>query len=204
MLSRLRAAAAKVFGPIARALLRMGISPDTVTIIGALGVVIAALTLFPTGHLFVGAMVITVFVLSDLLDGLMARSSGRASSWGAFLDSTLDRFADAAVFSGLVLWLFGGGDDRVGGILGIACLVLGLIVPYTRARAEGLGMTASVGIAERADRLAVALVAAGVVGLGVNARVLTVVLGILAVASAVTVAQRMLTVRRQVMQAGDA
>jgi len=127
----------------------------------------------------------------------MARLSGRSSSWGAFLDSTLDRFADAAIFSGLVLWFVGRGDDRLTAGLALACLVLGSIVPYARARAEGLGMTAAIGIAERADRLFAVLLAAFLVGLGLTPVVLTVMLTLLAVASAVTVVQRMATVRRQ-------
>ncbi|MCL3862305.1 phosphatidylinositol phosphate synthase [Actinotalea sp. K2] len=197
MLNRLRNVATRVFTPIAAFLLRRGVSPDTVTVTGTLGVVVAALWFFPLGHLLVGTLVITLFVLTDLVDGVMARASGRTSAWGAFLDSTMDRFGDAAIFTGLVLYLAGRGDDPVGAVLALACLVLGSIVPYTRARAEGLGMTANVGIAERADRLAAVLVATGLVGLGLPAVVLTVVLGLLAVASAVTVVQRMATVRRQ-------
>lgn len=198
MLSRLRSGATRVFTPPAALLLRLGVSPDAVTITGTLGVVVAALWLFPLGHLFAGTMVITVFAFSDLLDGVMARRSGRAGAWGAFLDSTLDRLGDAAIFSGLLLYLAGRGEDRLGAVLALACLVLGSVVPYARARAEGLGMTANVGIAERGDRLLAVLVAAGLVGLGVPAVVLTVVLGLLAVASAITVVQRMATVRRQV------
>ena len=198
MLSRLRSGATRVFSPIAAFLLRRGVSPDAVTVAGTLGVVVAALWLFPLGHLLAGSLVIAVLALSDLIDGLMARSSGRAGPWGAFLDSTLDRFGDAAIFSGLLLFLAGRGDSQVGAALALVCLVLGSIVPYARARAEGLGMTANVGIAERADRLAVVLTASLAVGLGAPVVVLTVVLGLLAVASAVTVVQRMATVRRQV------
>lgn len=198
MLSRLRAGAGRVFGPLADALLRAGVSPDAVTVAGTLGVVVTALWLYPAGHLLGGTLVISVFVLSDLVDGLMARRSGRVGPWGAFLDSTLDRFGDAAIFSGLLLWLAGAGQDDLGAAFALACLVLGSIVPYARARAEGLGMTASVGIAERADRLAVVLTTTALVGLGLHPRVLTVVLGLLAVASLVTIVQRMATVRRQV------
>lgn len=203
MLSRLRSGATRVFTPPAALLLRLGVSPDAVTIVGALGVVVAALWLFPLGHLFVGTMVITFFALSDLLDGVMARRAGRAGRWGAFLDSTLDRLGDAAIFSGLMLYLAGRGDDRLGAGLALACLVLGMLVSYARARAEGLGMTANVGIAERGDRLVAVLVAAGLVGLGVPAVVLTAVLGLLAVASAITVVQRVVVVRRQAVPAAE-
>lgn len=202
MLSNLRNGVERLFTPLARGLLRIGVSPDAVTIGGTLGVVVAALWLFPLGYLFAGTMVCWFFAMSDAIDGLMARMSGRSGPWGAFLDSTLDRVADSAIFAGIVLWLAGRGEDPVGAVLGLICLILGSIVPYARARAEGLGMTANVGIAERADRLTAVLTAAGLVGIGVTPVLLTVVLGVLAVASAVTVVQRMVTVRRQSMQAG--
>jgi CDP-diacylglycerol--glycerol-3-phosphate 3-phosphatidyltransferase len=194
---------AHVVDPVADALLRRGVSPDAVTVLGTVGVVVAALALYPLGYLFVGTLVITVFVLSDLLDGTMARRSGRTSSWGAFLDSTLDRFGDGAIFVGLVLYLAGRGEDAVGAVLALACLVLGSIVPYTRARAEGLGMRADVGIAERADRLVLVLTTTAFVGLGLPPAVLTVVLGVLALASLVTVVQRVAYVRRQFRAAAD-
>jgi CDP-diacylglycerol--glycerol-3-phosphate 3-phosphatidyltransferase len=192
VLSKLRGGVGKVLGPLARVLLRMGVSPDAVTVVGALGVVVCALWLFPLGYLFGGTMAVTFFVMSDLVDGTMARMSGRGGSWGAFLDSTMDRVADGAIFSGLVIWLAGRGEDPVGAVLGLACLVLGSIVPYARARAEGIGMNANVGIAERGERLMFGLTAAGLVGLGVPQVLLTVVLGVLAVGSAVTIVQRML------------
>jgi CDP-diacylglycerol--glycerol-3-phosphate 3-phosphatidyltransferase len=191
----------RFFTPVADALLRRGVSPDAVTITGTVAVVAAALWLYPAGHFLAASLVIAFFALTDSLDGVMARRSGRSGPWGAFLDSTLDRFGDAAIFSGLVLWFIGEGDSSWGAGLALACLVLGSIVPYARARAEGLGMTAAVGIAERADRLAAVLVATALVGVGVPEAVLVVVLGLLAVASLVTVVQRMLTVRRQAMGA---
>ena len=196
MLGHLRSLAATVFGPIARFLLRHGVSPDAVTVTGTVGVVAAALGLLGTGHLLAGSLTIAVLALTDSIDGIMARTAGRSGPWGAFLDSTLDRFGDAAIFVGLVVHLSLRGDD-LGAALALASLVLGSIVPYARARAEGLGMSASVGIAERADRLALVLVGAFVVGLGAPYLVLDVFLGLLAVASAVTVGQRMATVHRQ-------
>ncbi|WP_456825746.1 phosphatidylinositol phosphate synthase [Cellulomonas sp. P5_E12] len=200
MLNGLRGAMTRFFTPIARALLRAGVSPDAVTIAGTLVVVVTALWAFPTGHLLLGTLVIAVFVLTDSLDGVMARQAGRSGPWGAFLDSTLDRFGDGAIFAGLVLWFTAGGDDRLSAVLALACLVLGSIVPYARARAEGLGMTASGGIAERADRLALVLVATFAVGVGAPTVVLTVVLGLLALASAVTIVQRMSKVHAQAMR----
>lgn len=202
MLHGLRGAMTRLFTPVARVLLRAGISPDAVTATGTLAVVVIGLWAFPTGHLLLGAVLIGLSALTDSLDGVMARQAGRSGPWGAFLDSTLDRFADAAVFGGLVLWFFGRGDDRLTAVLALACLVLGSVVPYARARAEGLGMTASGGIAERADRLVAVLVATAAVGAGLPHVVLTVVLGLLAVASAITVGQRMAAVHRQVAEAG--
>ncbi len=196
MLDRIRGSVTRVITPVARFLLRLGVSPDAVTIAGTVGVVAASLWFLPRGQWVAGPLVIAAFTLTDLLDGTMARTSGRVSTWGAFLDSTLDRFGDAAIFTGLLLGLVALDDDLTAG-LALGCLVLGSIVPYARARAEGLGMTAAVGIAERADRIAAVLTATFVVGLGAPRMVLTVVLGLLAVAAFVTIVQRMATVRRQ-------
>ncbi|MBC7639915.1 MAG: CDP-alcohol phosphatidyltransferase family protein [Rhodoferax sp.] len=198
MLNRFaRALFTRLLTPVARLLLRLGVSPDVVTLVGTLGVAVGALALYPGGHLLAGTLVIVAFVFADTVDGIMARTSGRSSSWGAYLDSTLDRVGDAAVFGGLVLWFTGGGDDRLAAVLALACLTLGSIVSYAKARAEGLGMTANVGIAERADRLVAVLAATGLVGLGLPEVVLTIVLAALALASLITVVQRILEVRRQ-------
>ncbi|MFN8077347.1 MAG: CDP-alcohol phosphatidyltransferase family protein [Kineosporiaceae bacterium] len=196
-----------LFTPVARLLLRLGVSPDVVTLVGTVGVSVGALAFYPRGEFFWGTVVITLFVFSDMVDGIMARTAQRSSSWGAFLDSTLDRVGDAAVFSGLVLYYAGreDGRGRAMELLALACLVLGSVVPYARARAEGLGMTASVGIAERADRLVSVLVTTGLVGLyeltgfGLPEVVLLLVLVLLTAASFVTVVQRMLTVRSQAL-----
>jgi CDP-diacylglycerol---glycerol-3-phosphate 3-phosphatidyltransferase len=201
MLNRFaRALFTRLLTPTARALLALGISPDAVTLVGTLGVAVGALAFYPRGEFFWGTVVITLFVFSDTVDGIMARLQGRSSTWGAFLDSTLDRFGDAAVFSGLVLYYAIHPRERWATAfvaLALACLVLGQIVSYARARAEGLGMTAAVGVAERADRLVAVLLTTGLVGLGLPPVVLLVVLALLAVASLVTVVQRILVVRRQ-------
>ncbi|MBP2414354.1 CDP-diacylglycerol--glycerol-3-phosphate 3-phosphatidyltransferase [Arthrobacter stackebrandtii] len=194
-----RALFAAIFTPVAALLVRMRVSPDAVTIVGTLGVAAGALIGYPMGELFWGTVVITVFVFSDIVDGLMARMLGRSGKWGAFLDSTLDRVGDGAVFAGIVVWFYTGGDNRFIASMALTCLVLGSIVSYAKARAEGLGMTANVGIAERSDRLVVVLVATGLVGLGIPEAVLAVVLVLLAIASLVTVFQRVGTVRRQAL-----
>ena len=199
----------KLLTPLASVLLKAGVSPDVVTIVGTLGVSLGALLFYPRGEFLIGTLVITAFVFSDTVDGIMARRSGRSSTWGAFLDSTLDRIADASVFGGLVLFYAGGQSVRPGGAfevspglmsaLALACLILGMVVSYARARAEGLGMTANVGIAERAERLVAVLVTTGLVGWFLPEVFLTVVLALLALASLVTVVQRMLEVRRQAL-----
>ncbi|HEY8295768.1 MAG TPA: CDP-alcohol phosphatidyltransferase family protein [Micrococcaceae bacterium] len=196
-----RALFAAIFTPVANLLVRLKVSPDAVTIVGTLGVAAGALVWYPLGQLFWGTVVITVFVFSDIVDGLMARALGRSGRWGAFLDSTLDRVGDGAVFAGIIVWFFTGGNNHFIAVMALACLILGSIVSYAKARAEGLGMSANVGIAERSDRLVVVLVATGLVGLGLPDMLLLIVLILLAAASLVTVFQRVLTVRRQAMAA---
>ncbi len=210
MLNRFaRALFTRLLTPAARGLLALGISPDVVTLVGTLGVAVGALGFYPRGEFLWGTLAITAFVFADTLDGIMARLSQRSGRWGAFLDSTLDRFGDAAVFGGLVLYYGARTDSRamVMEALALACLVLGSVVSYARARAEGLGMTANVGIAERADRLVAVLLTTGLVGLywktgvGVPEMALLIVLALLAVASVVTVVQRIMVVRRQALAA---
>ncbi|MDO5711736.1 MAG: CDP-alcohol phosphatidyltransferase family protein [Micrococcales bacterium] len=194
-----RAFVTRLITPIARALLRIGLTPDMVTIIGTVGTCFCALFFYSHGQFVWGTLAIAVFVVFDLLDGTMARVSGSSSNWGAFLDSTLDRFGDACVFGGLVLYFTRQSDGAVTAWGALACLVFGFVTSYARARAEGLGFVgANVGIAERADRLVVVLLATFFVGLfGWPHMVFTVILWLLAAASAVTVAQRMLAVRRE-------
>jgi phosphatidylglycerophosphate synthase len=188
---------ATIFTPVARLFLRLGISPDAVTVVGTLGVCAGALVFFPGGHFLVGVLVCTAFVFSDLVDGLMARMSGQSTSWGAFLDSTLDRFGDAAVFAGLAMYYVGPGASQPLAALAIYCLVLGSITSYARARAEALGMEAKVGIAERSDRMVAILVMTGLAGIFDAPVLIPVTLAVLAVASTVTVLQRILVVRNQ-------
>ncbi|HKB29980.1 MAG TPA: CDP-alcohol phosphatidyltransferase family protein [Streptosporangiaceae bacterium] len=200
MLNALRPALDRVLLPIGRVLARTGATPNEITVVGTVGVSCGALTLFPTGHLFAGTMVCTVFVLTDMFDGAVARVTGSTGAWGAFLDSTMDRIADAAIFAGLVLWFYAGGHSRLLAGVTLFCLVASLLVSYAKARAEGLGMRCGPGIAERPERLLVGLVATGLSGLGVP-YVLTGGLWLIAVASVVTFAQRVLDVRRGALAA---
>jgi CDP-diacylglycerol--glycerol-3-phosphate 3-phosphatidyltransferase len=197
-----RVIARQVFTPVARLLLRLGVSPDAVTVVGTVGTSAAALYFFPRGELLVGTLVICLFVFSDSLDGTMARLAGRPSTWGAFLDSTLDRVADAAIFCGLALWYAGEGDDLAMVAVALAALVGGLLVSYARARAEGLSADASVGIAERTERLVLALLAAGLSGIFDAAWVLQVGLVLVAVLAWITVVQRIWAVRGQLFVRG--
>ncbi len=190
-----------VLMPFVRLFLRLGISPDTVTLVGTLGVAAGALVFFPQGMLLTGVLVITAFVFSDLVDGQMARMSGRTSSFGAFWDSTLDRIGDGAVFGGLVLYFAGPGDNYLYLCLSLYCVVMGAVTSYARARAESLGMDARGGIAERADRLVLILVATGLGAIFGLIWLTYVALWILAVANTVTVVFRIRKVHRQAMAA---
>lgn len=197
MLERFRAFWNRLFSPVADGLITIGVTPDMVTWVGTIGVSFGALFFFPQGNFFWGTLFITAFVFSDIIDGTMARKLGRSSKYGAFLDSTLDRVGDAAVFGGIALWYAWEGDSKVYLCLALACLVLGALTSYIRARAESLGMEAKGGIAERSDRLVSILVMTGLSGLFDLPILQHVTLWALAAASLVTVGQRMLMVKRQ-------
>lgn len=194
MLKVLKPGLGQVLAPAGRALARTPLTPNMLTVIGTVGMTAGALSLFPTGHLFVGTVVCTVFVLTDMLDGTLARMTGSTGKFGAFLDSTMDRIADSAVFAGIAIWLATGGHDRLLAAVALYCLVTGGMVSYAKARAEGLGLRADVGIAERTERLIIGLVAIGLAGLGVP-YVLPIGLWILAVLSTITFGQRVYAAR---------
>ncbi len=186
-----------VLMPFVRLFLRLGVSPDAVTLVGTLGVAAGALVFFPQGMLLTGVLVVTAFVFSDLVDGQMARTSGRTSAFGAFWDSTLDRIGDGAVLGGLVLYFAGPGDSYLYLCLSLYCVVMGAVTSYARARAESLGMDARGGVAERADRLVLILVATGLSVILGLAWLLFAALWILAVANTATVVFRVRKVHRQ-------
>ena len=188
-----------VLMPFVRLFIRLGISPDAVTLVGTLGVAAGALVFFPQGMLLTGVLVITAFVFSDLVDGAMARQLGRSSTFGAFWDSTLDRIGDGAVFGGLVLYFAADGDSRLYLALSLYCLVMGSVTSYARARAESLGMDAKGGLAERADRLVLILVATGLGAIFDLPALMYAALWILAFANSYTVVFRILKVRRQAL-----
>ena len=193
--SNARPAVARFWAPVVARLARAGVTPDMVTITGTVGAVASAVFLIGNGFLFWGSAAVTVFVLLDMLDGALARARGGGSVWGAVLDSTGDRAADAAIFGALVWWYSGEGGNRLLVLLALVCLVLGILTSYIKARAEGVGLSADVGVVERTERLILVLVGTGFTGLGVPYAV-HVALWVLLAGSAITVAQRFLAVRR--------
>ena len=195
MLSRsLKPAVTRLITPVAASALRIGITPNAVTWVGAVGVIASALFFYPRGDFFLGTAVISFFALSDLFDGTMARiSKAGASKWGSFLDSTIDRVTDSAILLGVSIYLINN-DDPLSFVV-IATLVTGMLVPYIRAKAESFGVECSGGIAERTERLIMAMSAIALDDLGVP-YVLAGGMWLLAGLGAVTVVQRMLIVRK--------
>jgi CDP-diacylglycerol---glycerol-3-phosphate 3-phosphatidyltransferase len=189
-----RAAVAHVIDPVARALLRAGVSPNAVTVAGTACAVAAAIGFGAQGHFVAGSLIVTLFALTDLVDGTMARMRGGSSRFGALLDSTMDRIADGAIFGTVVYW-FAKQGDKPTVVAGLICLVSGQIVSYVKARAEGLGFEANVGIAERLERLVLVGLGGLITGAGVHWG-LPAALWLLAVLSVVTVWQRVMHVYR--------
>jgi phosphatidylinositol phosphate synthase len=189
-----KAGLSRMLDPLARALLRAGVSPDMVTVAGTAGAVAAALTLATRGRLIPATVVVTLCALLDVLDGAMARARGWSTRFGALLDSTMDRVADAAVFGALVYWLAVSGR-RATAVAALLSLALGLLVSYVKARAEGLGLSADVGIAERFERLVIVGFGGLAYGFGVP-YALEVALWLVVGLSALTVVQRLVHVYR--------
>lgn len=192
--SALKPAVTRLINPLARAALRVGLTPNSVTILGALGLIISAAYFYSSEQYFVGTLVITFFALSDLFDGAMARISDEgATSWGGFLDSTIDRVTDSAIVISLALPLIR--DEDLLAYPAVVALVTGVLIPYIRAKAESFNIPCSVGITERTERLVIILVAAGFHGLGVP-YILAIGIWTLAVLGLVTVLQRLQVVRK--------
>jgi len=182
-------AVVRLISPTARALLRIGLTPNSVTTIGAIGVITTSLIAYPNGHLFGGTVAICCLALSDLFDGTMARLSQQGPSrWGGFLDSTIDRVTDSAIALGLLIYL-AQNNDALSYVL-LVSIVSGFLVSYIRAKAESLQIECKGGFAERTERLIILLTAIGFTGLGVD-YILAVGIWALALASVVTVMQRL-------------
>ncbi|MFQ6331180.1 MULTISPECIES: phosphatidylinositol phosphate synthase [unclassified Nocardia] len=191
----------KATAPLGKALVKTGLTPDAVTVIGTVASIAAAVTLFPTGHLFWGTMVIWLFVMFDMLDGAMARARGGGTKYGAVLDATCDRVADGAIFAGLAWWAVYHEDSKPLFVVTLVVLVTSQVISYAKARAEASGLSADGGLIERPDRLIIVLVGAGLTGIGGYWGIewltwaVHVAMWILAVLSIVTVFQRILAVR---------
>lgn len=198
MLNLLRAPIGKAINPLGRSLANAGVTADMVTVAGTVGATVAALICYPRGEFFVGTLFIWAFVMFDMVDGAVARAGGRGSRFGAVLDSSCDRVADAAVF-GTLAWYFARHDQPALLLASLLCLVLGSLTSYIKARAEGAGFTCNVGIAERSERLIVVLVGTGLTDFpGLNVPyVQAIALWLLVAASAITVGQRIATVWQQ-------
>lgn len=193
-----RAAVSRAMTPLGGRLARAGVTPNAITVFGTLGVVVSAVVCFPRGWFFAGTLLVWGFVMLDVVDGAVARAGAGSSKFGGVLDSTADRVADAAVFAA-VGWYYARHDQKWMLLAALLCLILGSVTSYIRARAEAAGLTATVGIAERAERLIVVLVGTGLTGLpGYHVPyVLAIALWLLVAASTVTVVQRLATVWTQ-------
>jgi CDP-diacylglycerol--glycerol-3-phosphate 3-phosphatidyltransferase len=190
-----RASVSRVTDPIGAWLVRSGLSPNTMTVIGTAGAVVGALWLFPTGHLLAGTFVVWGFAMFDLLDGAMARARGAGTKFGTVLDASCDRIADGALLAGITWYCFVIAKNLPLAAAALVCLVLAQVISYIKARAEATGLTADGGLVERAERLIITLVGAGLDGWGVP-RALDVALWLLVGGSVFTVVQRMVAVWR--------
>lgn len=192
-----RAAFARLTTPTAKACLRLGLTPDVVTVLGTVVAVAGALIFFPMGKLFIGTLVVWFFVLFDMLDGAMARERGGGTRFGAVLDAACDRVSDGAVFCGLLWWIAFGLHDKLLAAATLICLVTSQVISYIKARAEASGLRGDGGIIERPERLIIVLVGAGLSDLPVYPLpwALPLAMWLLAAASLVTCAQRLHTVR---------
>lgn len=198
-----RASVSKLTEPVGRGLLRAGLTPDAVTVLGTVGVVAGSVCLLATGHLFLGTVAVTVFVLFDLFDGAMARVRGFGTAFGVVLDASCDRIADAALFGSLAYFSFAHAGSTSLGIAALLALGAGQVVSYIKARADSVSLPIKGAIAERAERNVLGLVGAGLSGLGVP-YALDVLLWLLAVASVATVVQRLVQVRMAAVRADAA
>ncbi len=182
----------KLLAPIARLLGVLGVKPNYLTAFGFF-VSVGAGYLFWKGQLFWAALVLLASGLCDALDGTLARDSNRVTTFGKFLDSTLDRYSEIAVFLGIFLFYhdrIGQSDQPWGGLLAVLGMAASLMVSYSRARAEGLGEECRVGWMERPERI-ILLVAGAVFG----ARVFFWALLALVILATLTALQRLFYIR---------
>jgi len=190
--------------PATRLLTRLGLSPNAITLIGLLGAVATAV-LLSLGYLAAGGVTLLLSGMLDVLDGAVARATGKASPSGALLDSVVDRVSEAVVLLGMLVFYLD--DDsafnsvftsELGLVLVFVALAGSVMVSYVRARAEGLGVDCSVGIMTRPERVAV--LAIGLVFSEWWLPAATLALGLIAALAVVTSLQRVLYVRRALAQ----
>src|SRR4051812_13375726 len=195
-----RASVSRVTDPIGQALVRAGLTPNAMTVLGTAGAVVCALAFFPNGYLLWGTFTVWGFAMLDLLDGAMARARGYGTPFGAVLDATCDRLVDGALFAAIAYWCFVGDNNHPPGAPALICLVLAQVISYVKARAEASGLEADGGLIERAERLIISLVGTGLHGLGVPLTV-DISLWLLAVLSVVTLIQRSVAVAKAAREA---
>jgi CDP-diacylglycerol--glycerol-3-phosphate 3-phosphatidyltransferase len=189
----------RLINPVVRVAVRAGITANGVTIVGAIGTLASAFYFYPRGDLFIGTLAICFFALSDLFDGAIARlTDGVGTAWGGFLDSTIDRVTDSAILIGVLLYIID--RDQTVSILILIALVSGGLIPYIRAKAEGMSIECSGGFAERTERLIFSLTAIGLYGLGIESALL-IGFALLALVGIFTVFQRMVIVYRAIHKA---
>jgi CDP-diacylglycerol--glycerol-3-phosphate 3-phosphatidyltransferase len=184
--------------PLVDRLIRAGVRPNTITTIGT-GLVLASAVAYATGHIRTGGLILLLSGVADTLDGQVARGGAMVTRFGAFYDSTLDRVGDGATFIGIGAYLLTAPDVAYRTAAVILCMVAilaSVLVSYARARAEGLGLDCKVGIAQRAERILGLGLASLVFGAGQHALLLEAIVGLLAIASIVTVVQRFAYVQR--------
>jgi CDP-diacylglycerol--glycerol-3-phosphate 3-phosphatidyltransferase len=195
----------RVIEPVAAWLVRRRVHPNTITTIGTLCTVGAGI-IFATGHIRTGGWFLGITALFDVLDGTVARRTGRSSTFGAFYDSTLDRVSDGVLMGGLVVF-YATHPVHTSDVM-LVITLMGLIgmflTSYTRARAEGLGLNASVGMLQRPERITLLSAPQAFFGLALNGWVLAFIVTLLSVTAWITAVQRMLYVYRTTAQGEQA
>ena len=194
-----RRSVARFIDPMARSLLRLKVTPDGISWFGCGATILISATFLAQGRFLLGSILFGAFSLLDLLDGTMARMLGTSGPWGAFLDSTLDRISDSAVIIALIYFYLHANvvNAELAVVAGIISLLMSLLTSYARAKAESLDAKCTVGIAERAERNIIIWVALLISGLATD--VTPYALALLAVLSSITVVQRIIFVRKQLV-----
>ena len=195
----------RVIEPFADLLVRSGISPNAITTIGTLFFVLGGI-IYGTGHIRIAGWVVGLTALFDVLDGTVARRTGRTTTFGAFYDSTLDRVADGAVLGGITVF-FATNAAHHSPTMVIVCLagIVGtFMVSYTRARAEALGIDAKVGVMQRPERVVLLSAPQAFFGLAFNGWVLTAIVTLLTVTAWITALQRIAYVYKVTKAADEA